>query len=585
MTQLSPEPGRPTTGPEAAGIPPGRAGELLALLARGIRARQTYSPNNPVYQKFLGTLRAAFVSYFEQATALRVLVEEAAFRIEQEVVRVGEGRESLPFFFYKDGIRHLEFLPGFEAELERFLDLLHRARQAGAEGEDLVTILWEVELESFTYGYVDLLAEGVTVPDPAQGTLPLLPGGIVAAELAGSGSAEAPLELIDLSGDQATTAAPQPTGIFAAEDFKETLYFLDDDDLERLRAELEREWARDLRLEVLHALYDRLEDGSPARQLQILELLHQLLPAFMMRGELAVAAALLRELDGLLARPGALAEEARHGTERLLAELDEPVVLAQLLEALEAGVIDPGSSDLAVFLSHLGGAALPVLLRAAETTTVASVRERLGPALEQLGGSHPERLLALIGDADEAVASGAARVAGRLRLAAAVPPLTTLLGRPGELARLGAVEALVAIRSAPALKALQSVLEDPSREVRIAAARGLGVLRYQPARARFEEILDGRALRAADLTEKLAFFEAYAALAGADGVQLLEQLLSGRGLLGRRQPPEIRACAATALGRIAAPAARAVLERARDEADPVVRGAVQRSLRQEAPTS
>jgi hypothetical protein len=543
----------------------------MSLLARGIRARQTYSPNNPVYQKFIGALRSAFASTFELIPELRVVVEESAFRIGEDLITVGEGRESLAFFFYKDGVRRLDFLPGFEDELELFLDLLHQARQAGPDGEDLVTLLWEREFEAFNYSYIDLLAEGVQVPDPTQIELPMIPGGIIAAELAGGIEGAAP----------GPETAAAPSGLLTTEDFQETLYFLEEAELEALRAELDREWARDLRRDVLYALFDRLEDGSPERQVVILGILHQLLPAFIVRGDLGVAAVLLHELEGLLQRDGLLGEEARREAAVLLDELNTPVVLEQLIHSLEAGDIDPGSSELSVFLSHLGPAALPALLRTAELTAASAVRARLEPALDQLGFGHLEALLALLGSSDEAVAIGAARVAGRLRAPEAATALARLLARPSAEARLIAVEALVAIRSAAAVKALQGVLEDPIREVRIAAARGIGALRYQPARPHFEDILDGRAIREADLTEKLAFFEAYASLAGADGVPLLERLLAGRGLLGRRHPPEIRACAATALGRIAAPAARTALDRARDETDPVVRGAIVRALRQE----
>jgi HEAT repeat protein len=399
----------------------------------------------------------------------------------------------------------------------------------------------------------------------------MIPGGIIAAELAGGIEGAAP--------GQEPAAAP--SGLLTTEDFQETLYFLEEAELEVLRAELDREWARDLRLDVLHALFDRLEDGSPERQVVILGILHQLLPAFIVRGDLGVAAVLLHELEGLLQRDGLLGEEARREAAVLLDELNTPIVLEQLIHSLEAGDIDPGSSELSVFLSHLGPAALPALLRTAELTAASAIRARLEPAPDQLGFGHLEALLALLGSSDEAVAIGAARVAGRLRAPEAATALARLLARPSAEARLIAVEALVAIRSAAAVKALQGVLEDPIREVRIAAARGIGALRYQPARPHFEDILDGRAIREADLTEKLAFFEAYASLAGADGVPLLERLLAGRGLLGRRHPPEIRACAATALGRIAAPAARTALDRARDETDPVVRGAIVRALRQE----
>src|SRR5690606_41069918 len=96
-----------------------------------------------------------------------------------------------------------------------------------------------------------------------------------------------------------------------------------------------------------------------------------------------------------------------------------------------------------------------------------------------------------------------------------------LLTRAEASCRLAAVEALVAVRSASALNALQDALEDPVREVRIAAARGLGTLRYAPAASRLEEIVNGRAIRNADLTEKLAVFDAYALAAGNDAIPVL----------------------------------------------------------------
>src|SRR5690606_10151647 len=133
---------------------------------------------------------------------------------------------------------------------------------------------------------------------------------------------------------------------------------------------------------------------------------------------------------------------------------------------------------------------------------------------------------------------------------------------------------------------LQEALEDENREVRIAAARGLGALRYAPARKSLEKAIAGKALRDADLTEKLAFFEAYADLGGADAIAVLHTLLNGRtGILGRRRASELRACAATGWGRIGTPAARGCLERAASDPDTVVRSAVTRALRREGATS
>jgi hypothetical protein len=97
--------------------------------------------------------------------------------------------------------------------------------------------------------------------------------------------------------------------------------------------------------------------------------------------------------------------------------------------------------------------------------------------------------------------------------------------------------------TAQALDALQAALDGRDREVRISAARGLASLRYGPARPRLEELLDSHLVREADLTEKIAFFEAYGAVAGEPGVRMLDRMLNGRRLLGR-ESPEMRACAA-----------------------------------------
>ena len=91
----------------------------------------------------------------------------------------------------------------------------------------------------------------------------------------------------------------------------------------------------------------------------------------------------------------------------------------------------------------------------------------------------------------------------------------------------------------------------------------------------------GAKLKDADLTEKMAFFEAYGALAGATGVPALEKILVPKiGLLARKEDPERRACAAMALGKTRAPAARDVLQKVTQDKEALVRNAVSRALRE-----
>ena len=78
----------------------------------------------------------------------------------------------------------------------------------------------------------------------------------------------------------------------------------------------------------------------------------------------------------------------------------------------------------------------------------------------------------------------------------------------------------------------------------------------------------------------MAFFEAYGAVCGDNGVPFLDGILNSKGMFGKREDPELRACAAIALGRVGTKKAQESLQRASDEKEVVVRSAVSRALRQ-----
>jgi HEAT repeat protein len=180
------------------------------------------------------------------------------------------------------------------------------------------------------------------------------------------------------------------------------------------------------------------------------------------------------------------------------------------------------------------------------------------------------------------IVAGAARLTGQIGLPAAVPHVAALLDQDSVSVRRAAVEALIQIKSGAALDALlQKALEDSERDVRLTVARGIASLRYQPARQRLEGLLQGRVVRDTDLTEQIAFFEAYGAVANAESVAMLDRMLNGKKLFGK-QSPELRACAAMALGKVGSQASRDSLERAADDANPMVRNAVMKALRQES---
>ncbi|HEX2093554.1 MAG TPA: HEAT repeat domain-containing protein, partial [Longimicrobiaceae bacterium] len=276
----------------------------------------------------------------------------------------------------------------------------------------------------------------------------------------------------------------------------------------------------------------------------------------------------------------ALPPPVLRGVRALFGRLSGPEAIQELVRAVEES---EGREGLVALLSFFPPDALPSLLRASETTRVEGVRGAILAAAERLAGKEGERLLPLLGNPDALIATAATRLASRRKLEAAAPEIARQLTRPEMSLRLAAVEALQELRTSVAAQALLGVLEDPEREVRVAAARALAALRYTPARPALEEALASRRLREAELSERIAFFEAYGSVAGEEEVGMLERILNGKSWLGRRESSEMRACAALGLGRAALPSARRALAAAAADTDPVVRSAVGRALRGSEP--
>jgi HEAT repeat protein len=207
------------------------------------------------------------------------------------------------------------------------------------------------------------------------------------------------------------------------------------------------------------------------------------------------------------------------------------------------------------------------------------LRPMLETAAGRLAAANTAELVRLVQVADQDVSSEAIRRAGALKAQAAVLALSRILLEPDVARRLLAVQALTEIASPGALQALEKAIEDADRDVRITAVRAVTARNYRPALARLDAIVKGKAIRDADRTEKMAFFEGFGALCGDGGVSHLDSVLNGKGFLGRRDDPEIRACAAMALARVGTPKAIESLRKASVEKDIIVRSAVARALR------
>jgi hypothetical protein len=563
---------------DPASLPLQEVRDLFLTLSKALRSYQLYDRANPVYRRFVGNLREAFEKVWETRSDLQVLVEEERFVwMGEEVYREEKRTGSLSFLVYKDGIRDLTFRRGIEGEeLETLLDVLHRVRTLRQDEDDLVTLLWDLDLEYLDYTAVDLLPEGTLL----QAEHPDDTSRVDVAEILEGELGEDVLPDAEAA-EGVETTVPDVLRSIRREDFNPAVYALDDRERDYLEEEARKERDRDVQRDVLTALFDRLEDPAavPERQVEITGLLRQLLPTLLGEGLLRHAAYLLREVEVLRSRKdSSLHAQAVDGLDELLEEFSSPESVRELVRALEEGAVRADPADLAVLLGRLRPAALGPLLARAEAVTDADARQSVYGAMRVLAEGEEDRILPFLTHEDPQVAAGAIRLMGALKHKPAAPVLARLLDEGPPPVREAVLQAARRIPANPLAGALERKLRSADRDLRVGAARVLAEIRYTPAVRSFKAILDGKELREADLPEQMAFFLGYARLAGEEAVPFLDQVLNRKSFLGRREPAELRACAALALGRIGSPSAIQAVERARGDDEPAVRSAVNRVL-------
>jgi hypothetical protein len=538
---------------------------LLQVVVKGMRATQLYLPNNPVYQRAVQNMRDAFPAIWEVCSDLELKVVETDLVWEGHPVLAQPNKsESLGWLLYKESIRQVTLSPGVEEEeLVKFLNVLNKARNLPTDAEDdLLTLLWEQDFQYLKYEAVDL-------------------GHEEAPHLEKSDEEPPPPAAVRQAVQEDAEEQP-PEGIVNIDDFDSTLYFLDDREIGYLESEIEREYTQDLRGNVLTMLFDLLElQTYSAVRAELISILENFVPYLLAVGDFRSVAYVLQQNRDVVQRARELLPEHRTALERFPDRLSDPEAMGQLLQSLDEAVVHPTEEELGELFRELRPAALATLLGWLPRLGNERVRNLLDAAARRLAQAHPDELVAVLGRDELDMVIEGIRLAGQLKLPPVVPALGAVLENGSDEVRRAATAALAAIGSPGAFKQLERGLDDPDRDVRIGTVRAIGRAGQRGALDRIEAAINGKQLLHADLSERTAFFEAYGLLAGRAGIDTLKgMLLVKGGLLKRKVDPQIRACAAMALGKINTPEAREILLEVGQDKDPVVRTAVNRALKE-----
>jgi hypothetical protein len=577
---------------------PALVGDLLRQLDKTVHAHQMYPSHNAQYIKTVENLRTAFGAVWQQTSGVSLQVSDTQFTwcdatVLDEPEKVSD---SLPWTLFKDGVREITFTRGFEGEeLEKFLAVIPLVRRAQDHEDDILTLLWEQEFVFLSYRFIDNVSGQGAPLDPSA-----TPGRWPAQAVSSATDpreAVAGARLRHSLGSAATgaTAAPGATGAAGgapdrldralavaarAAPMAEPVPVTSAAPTGYLAREIEREYATDLRRSVVDVLLDifELNDDAAVRD-EVASHLDSMMLHLLTALQFGNVTHLLRESAVALERAPTVSPAARARIEALTHRVSDPDLLGPLLAEVDAAPVPPAADEFAEFVRRLQPRALGTLFVWSAQARHPGVRAALAAAADTIAETNAEELVKLIGSPDPLVAGEAVRRASASRSEAAVPALAKVLTLSDDELRVAAVNSLAEIATPRALFALERALDDPHRGIRLTAARTLTVAAHKGALARVSELVQGREIRDIDRTVRLALFELYGTLCGDPGVAVLDAMLNApAGFFKRKSDPDVRSCAAAALGRIGSPLARESLARARDEKDPVVRRAVMRAL-------
>jgi HEAT repeat protein len=542
--------------------------ELIASIAKALRAFQMYLPNNPIYQRAIQNAQAACTPIWNHTEEIVLQISESELVWEEQVIyRQANKAESLTWTLFKDGMRALTLRRGAEqTELPLLLTTINQARFLPPDaGDDLPTLLWAYEFELIEFRFIDFFA------GDGAGNVPQASGDVKKGPSAAERKAQVAQE-----------APPRPkTTLVDLDDVDSTLYFLDETEITYLARELQEEYQRDVRGSALNVLFDLFEvNAEAAVRHEILRILERLFPNLLNARDFQSAAGVLRECKLLRGKLTDLIPEHAERLDGFVLKLSEPAIVGQLLQSLdEASHLDV-DSHAAEVLRELRATALEPLVGWLPNLSSDPLRKMLEEVVDRLAHTYPTEVQRILKVPDSSALLGMVALCGKLALNQAVPGLAETVRHPDPAVRMAVIQTLGLLGTPAALTVVDKAIEDTDRNVRLAAVRAAGSRGYKGALRRVEAVIFGKAIKDMDLTEKMAFFEAYGAIAGANALKPLSALLLERGLLRMKAPPETRACAAVALGRLKTPEARDVLQRAVDDKELVVRNAVSRALRE-----
>ncbi|MCD6450923.1 MAG: HEAT repeat domain-containing protein [Acidobacteria bacterium] len=541
------------------------AKEVISQLIKTIKAFRLYPRNNPIFIQFISGLKNNLSAYFDKYNALTLTIKPNELLVDGERVYFKKKREeSLSFFFYRDGLRKLSFIPPLdERELIGFLEVIKETQLHENPLDDLVTRLWERNFSQIAYEVAEEqipTEEGIELLlEEAWNTSKEYSGGEVPED---EGRAE---------------AQKQKSLDFLVEELKKTKDSEEKEDtLTRLPLTeeeivyIQEELAKSKTEEILTRVVDSLlyiikTEGED--QPEVWALLGETLTGFFNKGEIAQATSLLERLNEV---------KEDIGEERFSAALKR-MFKKDTLTKLATYLNQQGEKDenlMYYFFSLLVKPALPQLIELLGELEERKDRSLLCQVIADQAKDQIEVIASKLMDKRWYLVRNLVFILGKMGDQRALKHLRGVAHHPDSRVRLEVVRTLAQLGGGGAYEAISLFLYDRDPKIRSLAALTLAEGKYPKGGEILFDIVRDKEFRKRELDEKITFFKALGKVAPRRAISYLEKLLFKRSFFRKKLTNEMRLGAAYALFEIGTEEAKKILKRGRESRREEVKRAV-----------
>jgi len=548
--------------------------EIVLQLTKAISSIKVFSWQHAATQKMIHGVWENLTRFLEkQQPRLDIGVEEFAFTFRERVVyRDEKSIKSLPFLFYKDGMKQLFIYKSLKKEeLSEFLKIIRDAFELPEEA-DVVNRLWEKDLAHIHCFAPDDFLEAkigagkqsaMMYADPSA-----LRMGVVSLnqeDLAIEGSiSEAELNLAFPS-DLAVPdpASPEESGLRPVSDGVETEPFTllsDQEDLDlREMLQFNRRLSPTGEIVMLEGELLHLET-DPTRFLQIMEVVDRLHQDLIEKADFYWATQLLERIKELLASFSSPASFQREPLQAFLDKVTSRFSQVGIQEVLAEKPLDD-YHPFFDYLSLIGPKSLPLLTDLCDIIKSPSFYASMGGYLREIGRVAPSQLLQLATSSRPTLTKEVIAALGSHPDKRVVLLLAAFKGAWDKSIKQEAIRVLGKSTDPGAIRILSDFMKDPDEDIRVFTANCIWTLSDKALADYVTGAVQDKNFYKKSMAERQAYLDLLGRQESREAYDVLRDLLRRRsGLVNRRRRLDTRLAVIQTLARTGGSLSREVLQ-------------------------